>query len=89
MRHTKQIYSPEFELKVVQAILREQFTLLEASLHFAIANDGVISQWLKTFEKDGITGFLSKPKGCLSMKLKYAKIPHHSKRKKSVYLCGF
>ena len=72
---TKRTYSPAFKLQVVQAVLSGEFTLLEASLHFAIPNEGCISQWFKAFEKNGITGRLPKPKGRLSMKPKYAKMP--------------
>lgn len=73
--HTKRRYSPEFKLSVVQAVLSSEFTLLEASLHFGISNESVIFQWLKAFEKQGITGLLPKPKGRPSMKPKYAKMP--------------
>lgn len=73
--HTKRRYSSEFKLNVVQAVLSGNFTLLEASLHFGISNESVIFQWLKAFEKSGITGLLPKPKGRPSMKPKYAKMP--------------
>ena len=73
--HAKQVYSPDFKLNVIQAVLEGEFTLREASLHFGIPNDGIISQWLNAFEKHGITGLYPKPKGRSSMKPKYAKRP--------------
>ncbi|MCY6524985.1 helix-turn-helix domain-containing protein, partial [Actinobacillus pleuropneumoniae] len=48
-----------------------QFSAESASLHFGIANSGSISQWLHTFEEQGINGLLPKPKGRPTMKPKY------------------
>ncbi|MEG9498897.1 helix-turn-helix domain-containing protein, partial [Mannheimia indoligenes] len=59
----KQTYSPEFKLSVVQAVKNGQFSAEEACLYFGIANSGSISQWLQTFDKQGINGLLPKPKG--------------------------
>ncbi|UTU47618.1 helix-turn-helix domain-containing protein [Mergibacter septicus] len=39
--------------------------------HFDIPNSGIISQWLQTFEKQGIDGLLPKPKGRPRMKPTY------------------
>ncbi|OOF65688.1 transposase [Rodentibacter sp. Ppn85] len=39
----KQTYSPDFKLKVVQAVKTGQFSAEYASLHFGIANSGTLS----------------------------------------------
>ncbi|MDE8033565.1 IS3 family transposase [Actinobacillus equuli subsp. equuli] len=54
IRRTKQKYSTEFKLMVVQAVLHSQFTGEEATLHFGLPNSSLVSQWLKAFEKQGI-----------------------------------
>ena len=71
----KQTYAPEFKLTVIQAVQNGLFSQEKASLYFGIANSGVISQWLKAFEKQGINGLLPKPKGRPTMKPKYPKMP--------------
>ena len=71
----KRKYSPEFKLTVIQAVKKGQFSAERASLHFGIANSGSISQWLHTFEEQGINGLLPKPKGRPTMKPKYPKMP--------------
>ncbi|OAQ14385.1 acid phosphatase [Bibersteinia trehalosi Y31] len=68
--HTKQAYSPEFKLSVIQAVKNDQFSAEYAYLYFDIANSGIISQWLHAFDKQGINGLLPKPKACPSMKPK-------------------
>lgn len=75
IRRTKQKYSTEFKLMVVQAVLHNQFTGEEATLHFGLPNSSLVSQWLKAFEKQGINGLKPKPKGRPSMKPKYARMP--------------
>ena len=67
--------SPEFKLNVIQAVKNGQFSAEAACLHFGIANSGVVSQWLKAFEKQGINGLIPKPKGRPTMKPKYPKMP--------------
>ena len=71
----KQTYSPEFKLTVIQAVKSGCFSAERAYFHFGIASSGIISQWLKAFEKQGINGLLPKPKGRLTMKPKYPKMP--------------
>ncbi len=71
----KQTYSPEFKLTVIQAVKNGQFSAERACIHFGIANSSVVSQWLKAFEKQGINGLLSKPKGRPTMKPRYPKMP--------------
>lgn len=71
----KRNYSPEFKLNVIQAVKNGQFSAEAACLHFGIANSGIVSQWLKAFEKQGINGLMSKPKGRPTMKPKYPKMP--------------
>ncbi|OOF42692.1 hypothetical protein BKK51_12660, partial [Rodentibacter trehalosifermentans] len=71
----KQTYSPEFKLSVIQAVKNGLFSTEKACLYFGIANSGVVSQWLKAFEKQGINGLLAKPKGPPTMKSKYPKMP--------------
>lgn len=71
----KQCYSVELKLKVIQAIKKGQCSAEAACFHFDIPNSGIISQWLKTFEKQGIDGLLSKPKGRPRMKPTYPKMP--------------
>ncbi|QLB18852.1 hypothetical protein A6B41_05040 [Mannheimia granulomatis] len=69
------IYPPEFKLAVVQAVKNRQFSAESATLYFGIANSGIISQWLHTFDKQGINGLFPKPKGRPPMKPKYPKMP--------------
>ena len=71
----KRNYSPEFKLNVVQAVKNGQFSAESACLYFSIANSGVVSQWLKAFDKQGINGLMPKPKGRSTMKPKYPKMP--------------
>lgn len=75
VRHTKQCYTTDFKLDVVQSITTGQFCTEEAALHFGLPTDSLVSQWLKAFLKSGINGLLPKPKGRPSMKPKYAKMP--------------
>lgn len=74
VRQTKRHYSLEFKLNRIKSVLNGEFTLFDASIRFGIGY-GALSTWLKTFEKDGITGLLPKPKGRSSMKPQYAKMP--------------
>lgn len=71
----KRNYSPEFKLNVIQAVKNGQFSAEAACLYFGIANSGVVSQWLQTFEKQGINGLMPKPKGRPTMTSKYPKMP--------------
>ena len=73
--HTKQVYSTEFKLSVIQAVKNGQFSTRRAALYFGIPNQGIISQWLQAFDKQGINGLFPKPKGRPSMKPKYPKMP--------------
>lgn len=59
---------------MIQAVKNGQFSAEAACLHFGIANSGVVSQWLQAFEKQGINGLISKPKGRPTMKPKYPKM---------------
>ncbi|WP_386694339.1 IS3 family transposase [Lonepinella sp. MS14435] len=81
VRHSKQKYSPEFKFNVVQSVLLGQFSGRGAALHFGLSSSGMISQWLKTFEKQGIKGLLPKPKGRQTMKPKYPKMPPKPKNR--------
>lgn len=74
VRQTKRNYSVEFKLTMIKAVLNGKSTLFDTSIRFGISN-GAISQWLKRFEKEGITGLQPKPKGRPTMKPKYAKMP--------------
>ena len=67
--------SPEFKLNVIQAVKNGKFSAKAACLHFGIANSGIVSQWLKAFEKQGINGLIPKPKGRPTMKPQYPKMP--------------
>ncbi|WP_226691812.1 MULTISPECIES: IS3 family transposase [Rodentibacter] len=74
----KRIYSAEFKYQVILAVQKGDFSARQATIHFGISNSGLISQWLKAFEKDGINGLHPKPKGRPTMspkKPKYAKMP--------------
>ncbi len=62
---------------MVQSVLLGQFSGRGAALHFSLTSSGMISQWLKTFEKQGINGLLPKPKGRQTMKPKYPKMPQN------------
>lgn len=73
-RH-KHIYSPNFKLSVIEAVKRGQFSIRQAAVHFAIPHHGIISQWLRTFDKQGINGLFPKPKGRPTMKPKYPQMP--------------
>lgn len=73
--HTKQVYSPEFKLSVVQAVKNGVFSTRKAALYFGIPEPALISQWLHAFDKQGINGLLPKPKGRPTMKQKYPRMP--------------
>jgi len=73
-QHSKQKYPPEFKFNVVQSVLLGQFSGRGAALYFGLSSSKMISQWSKTFEKQGINGLLPKPKGRPSMKPKYPKM---------------
>ena len=60
---------------MIQAVKNGQFSAEAACLHFGIANSGIVSQWLKAFEKQGINGLIPKPKGRPIMKPQYPKMP--------------
>lgn len=74
VRQTRRNYAVEFKLAMIKAVLNGKSTLFDTSIRFGISN-GALSQWLKRFEKDGITGLQPKPKGRPMMKPKYAKMP--------------
>lgn len=74
VHQTRRNYTVEFKLVMIKAVLNGNFTLFDISLRFGISN-GAISQWLKRFEKGGITGLPPKPKGRSIMKPKYAEMP--------------
>ena len=73
--HTKQGYSPEFKLSVVQAVKNGVFSTQKAALYFGIPEPSLISRWLQAFDKQGINGLFPKRKGRPSMKPKYPKMP--------------
>ena len=79
VRGTKQTYSLEFKLSLVQAVKQGKCSAGAACLHFGIANSGVVSQWLQAFERQGINGLIPKPKGRPTMKPKYPKMPSKPK----------
>lgn len=62
-------------LSVVQAVKNGTFSITKAALYFGIPAPALISQWLQAFDKQGINGLFPKPKGRLSMKPKYPKMP--------------
>lgn len=59
---------------MIQAVKNGQFSAEYAYLYFAIINSGIISQWLHAFDRHGINGLLSKPKGRPPMKPQYPKM---------------
>lgn len=71
---TKRHYSPEFKLKVIQTLMEGKMSRNQVCFEFGIASAGVITQWLKSFKNQGISGLYSK-KGSPTMKPKYAKMP--------------
>ena len=58
---------------MIQA-LRGQFSITQVALHFSIQNHGIISRWLRAFDRQGINCLLPKLKGRPIMKLKYPKM---------------
>ena len=75
VRGKKQKYSLDFKFSVIQAVQNGQCSAREAGLRFGIASSSIISQWLQRFDKQGIKGLQPKPKGHLSMKPNYPKMP--------------
>lgn len=59
----KQHYAVTFKLEVLQTIKAEHLSLREACVRFNIPSESVIISWRKAYEKSGITGLHSKPKG--------------------------
>ena len=41
---------------MIQAVKNGQYSAEQVALHFGIPNSGIISQWLCTFDKQGING---------------------------------
>lgn len=62
-RKPKQQYSEEFKLTVVQAYLQKRISLRDCCLDFGIPSIGIVSSWVKAYERLGAQGLISQPKG--------------------------
>ena len=80
-------YALEFQLQVLQPILKGKMSIREAARFYNISSDTLVGTWLKRFEKSGIKGLIPyKPSGRPPMKPKYARMPLHPKQKKTIYV---
>lgn len=66
-------YSGEFKVRVIQHMLKNHLTLLEAATTFGIPNDSTVCNWLRIYESRGSGGLLKETRG--RKKLMKAKPP--------------
>lgn len=66
-RTSKAKYSSEFKLNVLTTMLKEDLSQSEVALKFNISSPALISHWHKAYQKHGISGLISKPKGRTAM----------------------
>lgn len=59
----KRQYSEEFKLTVVQAYLQKRISLRDCCLHFGIPSIGIVSFWVRAYERLGAQGLISQPTG--------------------------
>ena len=56
-------YDSRFKLEVVRYYLQKGLSLNQTAGYFKIPNEGIISQWVKIYERSGAIGLSSKPRG--------------------------
>ena len=56
-------YDLSFKLAVLKTIEQEHLSLRDACARFNIAHDSVIIKWRKTYESEGQSGLIAKPRG--------------------------
>jgi transposase len=56
-------YEVRFKLQVVDYYLKKGLSLIQTASYFKIPNEGVISQWVKSYKRSGVAGLSEKPRG--------------------------
>jgi len=56
-------YDGRLKLRVVRYYLKKGLSLNQTASHFKIPNQGIISQWVKIYERSGAVGLSNKPRG--------------------------
>lgn len=59
----RQTYSEQLKVQVVLAVQKERLSLNEACSRFDIRNECTINRWMQDYERQGVEGLKSKPKG--------------------------
>lgn len=69
-------YGLEFQLQVLQPILKGKMSIREAARFYNISSGTLVGTWLRRFEKSDIKGLIPyKTSGRPPMKPKYARMP--------------
>ncbi len=80
-------YALEFQLQVLQPILKGKMSIREAARFYNISSGTLVGTWLRRFEKSDIKGLIPyKSSERPPMKPKYARMPLHPKQKKTIYV---
>lgn len=61
-------YTKEFKLTVVRAYLNKELSLRDCCLHFCVPSIGIVSSWVKIFERLGEEGLNAQQRGRKTMK---------------------
>lgn len=62
VKHHKQTYSPDYKLSVVDYIQTNEVSRIQAAAHFGISASQANS-WMTIYQKQGVMGLRSKPRG--------------------------
>lgn len=68
LRRPHQKYTKTFKLQVVQAYLKKALSLRECCLRFGVPSIGIVSSWVRIYEKLGEGGLNARQKGKRTMK---------------------
>lgn len=58
-----QVYSADFKLSVIEAIINNGLSYSEALVRFHLKEMGMISKWMRHYQEHGIDGLKPKPRG--------------------------
>lgn len=56
-------HSPAFKLEVLNDMATNRLSDVEATVKYRISSPGMISRWRSTYEREGTTGLVARPKG--------------------------
>lgn len=59
----RRTYSEKFKVEVVLAVKRERLSLNDACSKFNVRNECTLTRWIQDYNRQGIEGVKSKPKG--------------------------